>query len=149
MTETAGNSPPAGQIYLDHVGHFIPDADACASALRAAGFVVTPYSAQVAPDPETGRPGLTGTANVCVMLRRGYLEFLAHTADTPIGLEFKEALARRAGLHLAAFAVADAAANHAVLSADGLHMRPLVLMSRTIETETGSAEARFTVARLH
>jgi hypothetical protein len=143
----ASNLPRDGQIFLDHVGHFVPDACACATALEAAGFTVTPFSAQVAPDPGTGHPALTGTGNVCVMLRSGYLEFLAHTADTPIGLEFKDALARRAGLHLAAFAVPDAEARHGEL-APRLPMRPLVRMSREIEAPEGPREARFTVARL-
>lgn len=141
------NLPRDGQVFLDHVGHFVPDESACATALEAAGFTVTPFSAQMAPDPGTGRPALTGTGNVCVMLRSGYLEFLAHTADTAIGLEFKEALARRAGLHLAAFAVPDAEACHADLS-PRLPMRPLVRMSRDIEAPEGPREARFTVARL-
>lgn len=142
------NLPGDGQVFLDHVGHFVPDAGACATALDAAGFTVTPFSAQMAPDPDTGRPALTGTGNVCVMLRSGYLEFLTHTADTPIGLEFKEALARRAGLHLAAFAVPDAEARHGDLSRR-LPMRPLVRFSRDVEAPEGSREARFTVARLH
>lgn len=148
MTTRSGNLPAPGEIFLDHVGHFVPDAEACQAALRSAGFIVTPFSAQVAPDPATGRPELTGTGNVCVMLRSGYLEFLAHTADTPIGLEFREALARRAGLHLAAFAVPDAQATHAALGAASFPMRPLVRMSRAVETATGHAEAHFTVARL-
>lgn len=148
MTSRTGNLPSQGEIYLDHLGHFVPDADACAAALRSAGFTVTPFSAQTAPDPRTGRPGLTGTGNICVMLRSGYIEFLAQTADTPIGREFGEALARRAGLHLAAFSVADAEALHAALAAAGFPMRPLVRMSRPVATATGAAEARFTVARL-
>ena len=142
------NLPSPGEIFLDHVGHFVPDAGACAAALNAAGFTVTPFSAQVAPDPATGALGLTGTGNVCVMLRSGYLEFLAHTADTPLGLEFLNALRQRAGLHLAAFAVADAEAQHVELSQAGFPMRPLVRMSREVETPGGTAEARFTVARL-
>lgn len=141
------NLPRDGQVFLDHVGHFVPDESACAAALEAAGFTVSPFSAQTAPDPETGRPVLTGTGNVCVMLRSGYLEFLAYTADTPIGREFKEALARRAGLHLAAFAVPDAEARHAEL-ASRLPMRPLVRFSRKVEAPEGSREAHFTVARL-
>ena len=142
------NLPNRGEVTLDHVGHFVADADAATKVLVAAGFTVTPYSAQVAPDPVTGEPALTGTANVCVMLRLGYLEVLTHTADTPIGLEFREALARRAGLHLAAFAVADAAETHAALAAAGWPMRPLARFLRNVDTGAGSEEARFTVARL-
>lgn len=147
--ETSGNLPPAGAITLDHSGHFVPDAEQARTALAAAGFTVTPFSAQVQPDPESGEPTLTGTGNVCVMLARGYLEFLVQTADTPLGQEFREALNRRAGLHLAAFGVADAAERHATLSANGHRMRPLVRMSREIDTEYGGTEtARFVVARL-
>ena len=142
------NLPREGEVVLDHIGHFVADAAACAEALEAAGFTVTPYSAQVVPDPETGEPKLTGTGNVCVMLGSGYLEFLVHTADTPIGIEFNEALARRAGLHLAAFAVPDAEATHAALADAGWPMRPLARFSRTVGTEDGEMTARFTVARL-
>ncbi|WMS42237.1 VOC family protein [Acuticoccus sp. MNP-M23] len=148
MRDAPINLPREGEVVLDHVGHFVPDAAACADALTAAGFTVTPYSAQVVPDPETGEPTPTGTGNVCVMLGSGYLEFLVHTADTPLGQEFQAALARRAGLHLAAFAVPDAEATHAALSADGWPMRPLARFSRTVGTEDGEATARFTVARL-
>lgn len=148
MASQASNLPGPGEIFLDHVGHFVADAGACAAALGAAGFTVTPFSAQTAPDPVTGLTGPTGTGNVCVMLRSGYLEFLAHTADTPIGIEFKDALARRAGLHLAAFAVADADGLHAGLAGAGFPMRPIVRMSREVETTAGPARARFTVARL-
>lgn len=148
MMAGRGDAPASGQVHLDHVGHFVADAAACARTLAAAGFTVTPFSAQMAPDPATGQPGLTGTGNVCVMLRRGYLEFLVHTADTPIGLEFREALARRAGLHLAAFGVADADAAHAALTEAGWPMRPIVRMARDIATESGAEQARFTVARL-
>lgn len=148
MRDAPKNLPGEGEIVLDHVGHFVADAGACAAALTAAGFTVTPYSAQVVPDPETGEPALTGTGNVCVMLESGYLEFLVQTADTPLGLEFQAALARRAGLHLAAFAVADAEATHAALSEAGWPMRPLARFSRPVGTEDGEVTARFTVARL-
>ena len=148
MSAAPGNLPKGGEVMLDHIGHFVADADAAARALVAAGFTVTPHSAQVVPDPVTGEPALTGTANVCVMLRLGYLEVLTHTADTPIGLEFRAALARRAGLHLAAFAVADAEETHAALAAAGWPMRPLARFFRQVDTVEGSEEARFTVARL-
>ncbi|MEY8840459.1 VOC family protein, partial [Cribrihabitans sp. XS_ASV171] len=148
MPMNSANAPALSAITLDHSGHFVPDPDAARAALQDLGFTVTPWSAQVQPDPDTGEMRLTGTGNICVMLDEGYLEFLAHTADTQLGLEFRAALERRAGLHLAAFGSADAAADHAALSAQGLNMRPLVHFSREIETETGRAEVAFTVARL-
>lgn len=143
-----GNLPAEGQVFLDHVGHFAADADAAATALAKAGFTVTPFSAQHAPDPKTGELALTGTGNVCVMLRSGYLEFLTYTADTAIGREFRETLARRAGVHLAAFSVPDAESFHAGLSAAGMPMRPIVRFSREVESPDGPMTARFTVSRL-
>lgn len=148
MTDEASNLPGAGQIFLDHVGHFVAEAETCAAALVQSGFTVTPFSAQRIPNPETGEITLTGTGNVCVMLKSGYLEFLTYTADTAIGREFRETLARRAGVHLAAFAVPDADAFHAGLSAAGLPMRPIVRFSREVESPEGPMTARFTVARL-
>lgn len=142
------NQPRAGAVTLDHTGHFVADADAARAALVDLGFTVTPFSAQVRPDPDTGEQKLTGTGNICVMLPEGYLEILVHTADTPIGLEFKAALNRRAGVHLAAFGVADAESRHAALLAEGKDMRPLVHFSREVETEAGHETAAFTVARL-
>jgi len=142
------NIPAPGEVNLDHTGHFISDTTLASQILGDAGFTVTPFSAQVQPDPDTGTMKLTGTGNICVMLRQGYLEFLAQTADTLLGREFKAALERRAGLHLVAFGTADSAARHAELSAAGHPMRPLVRMSRDIGTQDGSAKARFVVARL-
>ncbi|WP_121066751.1 VOC family protein [Chachezhania antarctica] len=142
------NLPRPGEIVLDHSGHFVADADAARTALEKLGFTVTPLSAQVQPDPVTGEMKPTGTGNICVMLPEGYLEVLVHTADTAIGREFKAALDRRAGLHLVAFGLADAAARHAELVEAGVDMRPLVHFSREVETETGMETAAFTVARL-
>lgn len=142
------NSPSPGAVTLDHSGHFVADAEQARAVLEDLGFTVTPYSAQVQPDPATGAEKLTGTGNICVMLPHGYLEFLVQTADTPIGLEFRAALDRRAGLHLAAFGVADAAARHAALEQAGQPMRPLVQFSRPIDTVEGQQTASFTVARV-
>lgn len=142
------NLADPGEIALDHVGWFVPDADLAAGALTALGFTVTPFTAQTAAQPNTGERTLTGTGNVCVMLAAGYLEILVHTADTPLGLEFAEALAIRAGPNLAAFSVADAADSHERLSTRGYPMRPLARFSRDVATAEGTDTARFTVARL-
>jgi len=145
---STGNVPATGEICIDHTGHFIADVEAARAALIAQGFTVTPRSAQVQPDPETGEVRLTGTGNICVMLREGYLEFLYQTADTAIGREFQAALDRRAGLHLIAFGLADAEGRHAALDNGVVPMRPLVHFSREIDTVDGSETAAFTVARL-
>ncbi len=140
--------PLGGEVFLDHVAHFVPDRDAARAALARAGFAPTPVSIQVNPDPAGGPPQPTGTGNVTAMLARGYVEILFATADTPLGRELGAALARFPGLHLAAFAVADAAAAHRRLGEGGFGMQPLVSMQRPVETEAGPDIAAFTIARL-
>src|SRR5579883_83759 len=140
--------PRDDEIFLDHVGHFVRDPQAASAALTRAGFAPTPISIQVNPGAEGDAPRLTGTGNVTAMLRRGYLEMLFKTADTPLGRELDAALARYPGLHLAAFSVADAAKAHRRLTGAGFGTRPLVQMERPVETETGTGKAAFTVARV-
>jgi hypothetical protein len=140
--------PTGPEIFLDHVGHFVADRDAAVAALAAAGFAPTPASVQVNPDPAGGTPRPTGTGNVTAMLARGYIEVLFKTADTPLGREFEASRARYPGLHLAAFAVADAAAAHQRLAAEGFRVRPLVQMQRPAATEQGTGTAAFTIARV-
>src|SRR6266849_2469199 len=131
--------PIGDEIFLDHVGHFVREPEAASRALQRAGFAPTPISVQVNPDPGGGAPRPTGTGNV---------EMLFKTADTPLGRELDEALARYAGVHLAAFAVADAAKAHARLTEAGFKTRPLVQMERPVATESGTGKAAFTVARV-
>lgn len=140
--------PTGDEIFLDHVGHFVRDPDAASKALQRAGFAPTPVSVQVNPDPGGGAPRPTGTGNVTTMLRRGYLEMLFKTADTPLGHELDHAIQRYAGVHLAAFSVADAAKAHARLDAAGFKTRPLVQLERPVATQNGAGKAAFTVARV-
>src|SRR5262245_19849090 len=135
--------PQGEEIFLDHVGHFVPDREAASRALARCGFAPTPVSIQVNPD---GTP--TGTGNVCAMFARGYVEVLFKTADTPLAAELDISMARYRGVHLAAFAVADAEAAHRRLGEVGFPLRPLVSMQRPVATEDGNATAAFTVARV-
>jgi Glyoxalase-like domain len=139
---------PAGdEIFLDHVAHFVADADAAARALAQAGFTTTPQSIQVNPDAGGGPPQPTGTGNVTAMLDRGYIEFLFKTADTPLAKQFDTAMARYRGLHLVAFAVADAASTHARLATAGFALQPVVDMRRPVETPDGAGIAAFSIVR--
>jgi hypothetical protein len=140
--------PLGSEIFLDHLAHFVRDAQAAGRALARAGFAPAPLSIQSNPDPDGGPPRLTGTGNITVMFRRGYVEVLFKTSDTPLAREFDAALDRHAGLHLVAFAVADAASAHAGLDASGFPVRPLVQMQRPVDTESGPAVAAFTIARV-
>jgi hypothetical protein len=147
-TDVDRQLPIGGEIFLDHVAHFVADAESASRALARAGFAPTPMSIQVNPDPAGGSSRLTGTGNVTCMLDRGYLEVLFRTADTPLGREFDAAMARYRGVHLAAFAVADARATHGRLAQSGFRMQPLVAMQRPVETEAGEDIAAFTVVRV-
>jgi hypothetical protein len=140
--------PVGDEIFLDHVGHFVADPEAASQGLARAGFTPTPISVQVNPDSAGGPPLPTGTGNITAMLDRGYLEVLFKTADTPLGREFDGSVKRYRGVHLAAFAVADAAATHARLAQSGFRMQPLVAMQRPVGTAEGEDIAAFSIVRL-
>lgn len=139
--------PNGDEVFLDHVGHFVRDPDAARRALERVGFAPTPTSIQVDLAVTVGTQ-LTGTGNITAMLSRGYIEVLFKTADTSLGRELDAWLARHAGLHLAAFAVADVQQAYDRLGNVGFRMRPLVRMQRPVETEDGDDIAAFSVARV-
>lgn len=131
-----------GSLVLDHVAHFVPDLEAAGRALEALGFVVTPYSEQSTQD------GPAGTANRCVMLGEGYLEFLSPVADTPHARRTREAMARYPGVHILALGTPAAAEEHARLARHGFAPLPLVDLEREVEVEGETRTARFGVARV-
>jgi hypothetical protein len=139
--------PRGEEIFLDHVGHFVRDAEAASRALARTGFAPTPISIQVNPGPD-GSTRPAGTGNVTAMLARGYIEALFKTADTPLGGELAAAMGRYPGVHLVAFSVADAAAAHRRLAHTGFRVQPLVEMQRPVDTVTGPGTAAITLARL-
>ena len=142
-----GNQPSAQQIFLDHIGHWLPAKDAAKAALEALGFTITPFSEQRQNDAD-GNLIPAGSGNYCVMLEQGYLEFLIALADTPIGRELNSGISRYVGVHIAAFACADATHQHAYMQKLGFNQRPLAKLSREVlDREDISATARFDVAR--
>ena len=74
--------PQPGAVFLDHVAHFVPEMDPAAAALERCGFRLTPFTAQT--NRVDGKPVPAGTGNRCAMLRQGYVEILAATADTEL-----------------------------------------------------------------
>ena len=139
--------PIAGEIFLDHVGHFVRDPEAASRALARTGFAPTPHVRS--GEPRCGRRERpTGTGNVTAMFARGYIEVLFKTAGTPLGRELERAIARHPGVHLAAFVVADAAAAHRRLASQGFRMQPLVQMQRPVDTGAAPGTAAFTLARV-
>ena len=140
--------PVDDEIFLDHVGHFVRDAQAASRAMHRAGFAPTPISIQADKEPSTGRLVPTGLGNITAMFARGYMEVLFKNSDTALAGELDAALAHRAGLHLAAFSVVDAAAAHERLAGAGFPVRDLVRMQRPVETENGPDIAAFTISRV-
>ena len=148
MPAASRQLPLGDEIFLDHVGHFVRDAQAASRALRRAGFAPTPVSIQADKDPSTGRLIPTGLGNITAMFARGYMEILFKNSDTPLAGELDAALARRAGLHLAAFSVVDAANARERLAGAGFSVRDLARMQRPVETESGAGIAAFTISRV-
>ncbi|HSP26610.1 MAG TPA: VOC family protein, partial [Saliniramus sp.] len=72
--------PTDGEVFLDHLAHFVPDMTAAEQVLAGLGFILTPFTAQNNRTPNGLVPA--GTGNRCAMLRNGYLEFLTATSDT-------------------------------------------------------------------
>jgi hypothetical protein len=139
--------PRAGEVFLDHVSHFVPDGKAASRALARAGFAPTPISVQHSPDPDGGAPRLAGTSNVTTMFVGGYVEVVFKTSDTPLTRDFDAALARHSGVHIVAFGAADASAARRRLADSGFRMRPLIEMQRPVDTGGTTATAAFSIAR--
>ena len=120
--------PAPGELFLDHVAHFVPDLGAAARLARSLGFAVTPESAHRAQ----GAPA--GTSNRCIMLDQGYIEILAPTLDTPNAQRVRARMARYEGVHLACFGTPTAEAEHQRLAAHGFEPDAVVRLERKIET---------------
>lgn len=140
--------PAPGTLVLDHIAHFVPDSDAAAKALESFGFTVTPFSAQShRPTPEAPVTP-AGTGNRCVMLRRGYLEFLTPTGATPIADQLRQSINSYLGVHLIALGTADPEADRQRLEAAGFKPLPVLALERPIGTPEGDQTARFSVLRV-
>ena len=140
--------PIGDEIFLDHLGHFVRDPDAASKALIRAGFAPTPQSIQVNPDPAGGAPRrpAPATSPPCSLAA---ISRCCSRPPTPCSAASSIwRLARYRGVHLAAFAVADAADAHQRLAGEGFRMRPLVQMQRPVDTGGAPGTAAFTLARV-
>src|SRR5688500_15027941 len=145
---SASQVPAPGAINLDHIAHFVPDADAASAALERLGFTLTPFSAQ-SHRLEPGGPLVpAGTGNRCVMLHSGYLEFLTPTGESVVADQLRTAIRRHTGVHLIAFGTGAAEADHARLAREGFTPGDPVALQRPISTPNGESTARFTVVRV-
>jgi len=143
----AGRQLPVGdEVFLDHVGYFTADIGAAGVQLERLGFAVSPVNLQQNADAD-GRLKPSGTSNRLAILRRGFLEVLAATHDTPLADQLKAALARYAGLHLIALSHADIPAQRERLMAEGFAMQEVVNLRRHKQTPDGMREVRWSVLR--
>lgn len=133
---------------LDHVAHFLTDIERASTALTQLGFTLTPFSAQSHRLQPDGPLVPAGTGNRCVMLKRGYLEFLTPTHNTPNAQQLRAAINRYTGVHLIAFGTQTPDADFQRLSAGGFQPLTPVALQREVGTEAGTATARFTVVRV-
>jgi hypothetical protein len=133
---------------LDHVAHFLPDIERAGAALTRLSFTLTPFSAQSHRLQPDGPLVPAGTGNRCIMLKRGYLEFLTPTHDTPNAEQLRAAISRYTGVHLIAFGTQTPDADFQRLSAGGFQPLTPVALQREVGTASGNATARFTVVRV-
>ncbi len=118
--------PPPGELFLDHVAHFVPDLAAAGALAQSLGFAVTDESVHRIG----GAPA--GTSNRCIMLEEGYVEILAPTLDTPNARRVRGLMKRHHGVHLACFGTPAAEAEHRRLADHGFQPEPLVNLERTV-----------------
>lgn len=152
MTEHSNNpqTPQAGQIFLDHVGWFVPDMDAASVAFNRLGFPLTPFTVHMNEQPDGSRVP-SGTANRCAMIRRGYLEVLTRVpeVESAITAQMDMGLARYTGLHLIAFTVGDTQAATENLRDAGFAPEPPIALRRPMPLDAGGeGTAAFSVIRL-
>ncbi|MGB0631928.1 MAG: VOC family protein [Alphaproteobacteria bacterium] len=150
MTEHYPQTPGPGEIFLDHVGWFVPDMAAAAPKFETLGFPLTPFTVHMNEQPD-GSKAPSGTANRCAMIRRGYLEVLTRIPDidSAITQQLDAGLARYTGLHLIAFTVSDTEAATARLRENGFSPDPPVALRRPMPLDDGGeATAAFSVIRL-
>jgi hypothetical protein len=138
--------PAGGEVFLDHVGYFVASLHEAGRVLERLGFRVSPVNLQQNADA-AGALKPSGTSNRLATLRRGFIEMLAATHDTPLADQLKRGLGRYAGLHLIALSHADVASERRRLQAAGLAMQEIVNLRRHVPTPEGLREVRWSVLR--
>lgn len=138
--------PAGNETFLDHVGYFAHDLSTAGDRYARLGFQVSAVNLQYnADDAGTLRP--SGTSNRLVKLRRGFLEILAATSDTPLADQLRAGLRRYEGLHVVALTNPDMEGQRARLTAAGFAMLPLVNLRRRIPMSEGEKTMAYTVLR--
>lgn len=140
--------PEGYEVYLDHMGLFVPDFDASPRRLQELGFSLTPFVAHMASTEPGVEATPSGTGNQCAIFGQGYLEMLGPTVDTPLSRQLRAQLDRYPGWHLIAFAANHPEENHERIGRDGFRPLPLVRLARPVPTDSGEETCRFSVIRV-
>jgi hypothetical protein len=128
-------------IALDHVGVAAPDLAPLAAAYERLGFTLTP----VAQQSGRRRPDLPverfGSGNRCAFLRHGYVELIAILDPALYDNGLGAFIARYAGMHILALAMADEQANLERLRRAGVPIPGVAYLERPVAQ--GGPIARF------
>jgi hypothetical protein len=141
--------PRAGEVFLDHVAWYVAEMEAAAVLFERLGFILTPYTEHRNVNAE-GRSVLSGTANRCAMLERGYLELLTAVpgSDTVLAQQLRSGLSRYGGVHLVAFTGASAEVERTRLAEAGFDPQPVVHLRRPVVLPGGEERTtEFSVVR--
>jgi catechol 2,3-dioxygenase-like lactoylglutathione lyase family enzyme len=138
--------PERDEKFIDHVGYFVADLEAAGAQLERLGFRVSLVNVQTNAGAR-GELKPSGTSNRLARLRFGFLEILAATHDTPLADQFKQQIARYAGLHLIAFSAADMRAERTRLTDAGFAMQGIVELRRRDRTLPDDPVVHFSVLR--
>ena len=141
--------PRAGEVFLDHVAWYVAEMKAAAILFERLGFVLTPYTEHRNVNAE-GSSVLSGTANRCAMLERGYLELLTAVpgSDTVLARQLRAGLWRYGGVHVIAFTGASAEMERARLAEAGFDPQPVVHLRRPVVLPGGDERTtEFSVVR--
>lgn len=124
---------------LDHVGVVSHDLQVLAAQYERLGFTLTPLARQA-----DGRIG-----NRCAMLKHCYIELLAVVGPNARSTTLERFLARYAGVHILAFAIADEAIELARLQRAGIDAAAASQLERLVDdADPAGVKARFGLIQL-
>lgn len=138
--------PQGDEIFLDHVGYFANDLAKAGAQLERLGFQVSVINVQYNANPASELVP-SGTSNRLAKLRRGFIEVLAATSDTPLAAQLEQGVARYEGLHVIALTHPDMEAQRARLLDSGFPMQPLVNLRRRVPTPAGERQMSYSILR--
>jgi hypothetical protein len=138
--------PEGQEVFLDHAGYFASDLCRAGGRLERLGFQVSSVNVQYNADG-AGSLVPSGTSNRLVKLRRGFLEVLAATGETPLADQLGHGLARYEGFHVVAFTHSNMEAERSRLIETGFAMQPLVKLRRRVMTAEGERQMAYSILR--